>query len=239
MPTVYAALDGLVVTAAGVPDDPQAVSRLTGHEFECFAAAGETAFAGTVDSGLLRSPDRGVTWEPVGGVDERVTAVTIGPRGTVWAGTEPSAVYRSSDGRRFERCGGLADLPSADRWSFPPRPHTHHVRWLTVDPHDPDRAVVSAAHGARSAHTPARAEAYVYRRTGAEWTRATDGLPDPEGTARAILAAGAPGEFYALTNRGLFHTGDGARSWAEVEIDLPGTDESQVGRGLAVTGVPD
>jgi hypothetical protein len=27
----------------------------------------------------------------------------------------------------------LRALPSANTWSFPPRPHTHHVRWIEAD----------------------------------------------------------------------------------------------------------
>ncbi len=113
--------------------------------------------------------------------------------------------------------------------------------------------LVSAARGARSAHTPANAEAYVYRRDAgsnagagaggdggegsrevAAWHLAMDGLPDPGGTVRAVLAAGGPGEFYALTNRGLYHSGDAGQSWAALPVDWPDVYTRQVGRGLAV-----
>jgi hypothetical protein len=36
----------------------------------------------------------------------------------------------------------LQDIPSRDRWSFPPRPWTHHVRWIAPDPHRADRLLV-------------------------------------------------------------------------------------------------
>ncbi len=349
MPTLYAALgDRLLVvrgegTADGgsaTPEEWTATEALVGREFECVAASPERpgrVFAGTVESGLLRSTDSGRTWESVGAFADRVTAVTVSPHeaDTVWVGTEPSAVYRSFDGgETWEGCGGLTDLPSADRWSFPPRPHTHHVRWLAVNPHDPAHVyvaieagafvrtvdggdtwephpegarrdnhtlathpeapcrvyaaagdgyaespdcgstwtypqeglehryvwglavdpgdpgtvVVSAARGARRAHQPEAAGSYVYRRDGNgeddgtdgggrdRWTTAMDGLPDPRGTVRAVLAAGDPGEFYALTNRGLFRSGDAARSWGALEIEWPDAYESEVGRGLAVVG---
>jgi len=66
-----------------------------------------------------------------------VTAVDVGQPeqadgfGIVYAGTEPSAVFRSVDGSdSWVDLASLRALPSADTWSFPPRPHTHHVRWI-------------------------------------------------------------------------------------------------------------
>src|ERR687887_29581 len=36
----------------------------------------------------------------------------------------------------------LQDIPSRERWSFPPRPWTHHVRWIAPDPHDEQALLV-------------------------------------------------------------------------------------------------
>lgn len=292
----------------------------------CIAAssdAPERAFTGTADSGLHRSVDGGRTWGRVGAFTDRITAVTVSPHDLdeVWVGTEPSAVYRSVDGGiHWELRPGLTDLPSADRWSFPPRPHTHHVRWLECDPHesdtlyvaieagafvrttdageswldhpdgarrdnhtiathpdspgrvysaagdgyaessdggntwnypqtgldhryvwglavdpgDPDTVVVSAANGARTAHRIAQAESYVYRRNGSDWQLAMEGLPAPQGTTRAVLAAGTvDGEFLALTNHGLFRSLDAGQSWTRLDIDWDG---DAVGRGVVVVG---
>jgi len=319
---IHAALDDRLLRVRETADW-EADETLVGHEFECLAADGDRVLAGTAKAGLQYSPDGGDTWRTTD-IEGRVTSVTVGPDGTVWVGTEPSAVYRAPNGagEDFETCADLTGLPSSDRWSFPPRPDTHHVRWiavapddpdrlyvaieagafvrstdggeswephaegarrdnhtvithpdapervgvaagdgyaesgdrgttwqypqeglehryvwgLAVDPGDPDRAVVSAARGARSAHTLASAEAYVYRRDAGDdgsWHLAMDGLPDPEGTVRAVLAAGGPGEFYALTNRGLYRSRDGGGSWARLPVEWPDTDT--VGRGLAVS----
>lgn len=108
-------------------------------------------FVGTVDAGLRRSTDRGQTWETVADLGDRVTATTVDPRhpDAVWLGTEPSRLYRSPDaGERWHEVSDLASLPSADRWSFPPRPHTHHVRWIAVDPAAGDRLPVAIEAGA-------------------------------------------------------------------------------------------
>ena len=89
-------------------------------------------YCGTAGAGLFRSRDSGRNWEPVGpGIDHPiVTAVAVGNGeqadglGIVYAGTEPSAVFRSDTGG--DSLAGprrLAALPSADTWIFPTAPH--------------------------------------------------------------------------------------------------------------------
>jgi photosystem II stability/assembly factor-like uncharacterized protein len=56
----------------------------------------------------------------------------------VYAGTEPSNLYRSEDGgQRWQLLPALRRLPSEPSWSFPPRPWTHHVRTIALHPSDP------------------------------------------------------------------------------------------------------
>ncbi len=108
------------------------------------------AWCGTVD-GLLRSEDGAETWEAVGLEGEEVTALSTSPAepGLVWAGTEPSAVYRSEDaGASWGRTEGLLDLPSSSTWSFPPRPDTHLVRWIACHPAAAGRLWVAIEAGA-------------------------------------------------------------------------------------------
>jgi hypothetical protein len=55
--------------------------------------------------------------------------------GAIYAGTEPSALFRSDDGgRTWRELRALLDLPSSPTWSFPPRPWTSHVRWIPPNP---------------------------------------------------------------------------------------------------------
>jgi len=153
MRTIYGALDDRLLVFDDV-DDWSVRERLVGSDLECVAvnpAAGDVVYAGTVGGGLRRSPDGGDSWETVLAAGDRITAVTVDPHDPdrVWAGTEPSGIYRSPDGGdSWAERPGVTDLPSADRWSFPPRPQTHHVRWIEVDPTDPDRLYVAIEAGA-------------------------------------------------------------------------------------------
>ena len=48
---------------------------------------------------------------------------------------EPSEVWRSADaGSAWEQTSRLETLSSSSEWSFPPRPDTHHVRWIACHP---------------------------------------------------------------------------------------------------------
>ena len=42
----------------------------------------------------------------------------------------------------------MKSLLSSYTWAFPPRPFTHHVRWITVDPNNPNTIYVSIEAGA-------------------------------------------------------------------------------------------
>jgi photosystem II stability/assembly factor-like uncharacterized protein len=67
----------------------------------------------------------------------------------VYAGTEPSTLYTSSDGGEFwERMSTLNDLRSSPSWSFLPRPCTHHVRWIEPDVNNPTYVFLAIEAGA-------------------------------------------------------------------------------------------
>jgi photosystem II stability/assembly factor-like uncharacterized protein len=96
-------------------------------------------YAATFDDGLLVSGDGGASWAPPeqGPNEGRVMSVAVS--GSVaYAGTEPSNLYRASDGGRvWELLPALREIPSEPQWSFPPRPYTHHVS--TIAPHPTNR----------------------------------------------------------------------------------------------------
>ena len=141
-----------------------------GPDMECLASVGDALLVGTLDGGLWRgevtseashlgtanrrsAPVSGADFERVDpdGTSDRVTSVAASPHdpAVCWADTEPSMVWRSEDGRRtWREREGLTDLPSEPEWAFPPRPHTHHTRWISPNAHDPGRLYVGVEAGA-------------------------------------------------------------------------------------------
>ncbi len=91
------------------------------------------ARAGTRGRGAFLSVENaGATWEGVELPEADVFSVAIGAAdGALYAGTEPSRLFVARDGGAWAELEALQDIPSRSRWSFPPRPWTHHVRWMT------------------------------------------------------------------------------------------------------------
>src|SRR5688572_10929234 len=109
------------------------------------------AWCGTDRDGVFVSEDDGDTWRQVGLAGRRIQAIAASPTApdAVWAGTEPSEIWQSADtGLTWERSPGLEALPSSSTWSFPPRPHTHHVRWIACHPNERGRLWVAIEAGA-------------------------------------------------------------------------------------------
>lgn len=219
MDRVYAALPDRVAVVDVATDGTQ-VHRETAPapdvSLQCVAVSpvdADVVCCGTADHGLFRSADAGVSWTRVGGIDEpRVTSVTAAPTGdggvTWWAGTEPSRVYRSPDGVAWTACDSLTDLPSASSWAFPPRPHTHHVRWIQVDPHDPDHLYVAVEAGAL-------VQTFDGGRT---WEDRVDG--SRRDTHSMATHPDAPGRAYCAAGDGYAETSDGGATWEHPQDGL-------------------
>lgn len=199
----YAALSDRVLIGAGSHWN----ERLGGHRIECVAADSrrpDQAFVGTAENGLQRTTDGGNRWGQCLVASGRVTSVTISPHDpdVIWAGTEPSAVYRSTDrGHTWTQREGLTDLESSSRWSFPPRPHTNHVRWIEVAPDDPEQLYIAIEAGA-----------FVRSRDGGEtW------IDHPKGGRRdnhtLAVHPDAPDRVYTAAGDGYALSPDRGRSW--------------------------
>lgn len=214
MDRIYAAMrSGLLVRDA----EGDWHERLTDRDLECVCAHSDRpdrAFVGTYEGGLLRTTDGGRSWERVGATTiepDPVMSVAVNPTdpAEVWAGTEPSRVYHSTDGgASWERREGLIDLPTEPEWSFPPRPHTHHVRWIEVDPHDPAHLYVGIEAGAL-VQTHDR---------GATWNDRVAGTKRDNHTL--TTHPDAPGRAYSAAGDGYAETADGGESWRALERGL-------------------
>ncbi|AXR77059.1 WD40/YVTN/BNR-like repeat-containing protein [Natrarchaeobaculum sulfurireducens] len=220
MPTAYAALeDRLLVCVDTTGSGWETSVRLEGYRLECVAVspdAPERAFVGTFEDGLFRSSDAGDSFEPLETpfVSEAVTSLAISPHDpdVLYAGTEPSRVYRSEDaGDSWEPLEGIVDLPSAEEWFFPPRPHTHHVRWLEVDPFDPDRLYVGIEAGA-----------FVYSDDGGEtWQERPTGSRRDNHTL--AVHPDRRGRVYTAAGDGYAESDDGGESWHHPQEGLEHT----------------
>jgi photosystem II stability/assembly factor-like uncharacterized protein len=205
---------------------------LTGHHVQCVAVnphQPDHLYCGTFDAGLWRSPDAGHTWQPVdanstsgtpsSGLPHRsIMSLVVSPttattetsttsaateNATVWAGTEPSAIFRSDDsGATWQEEPSLRKLPSAPTWSFPPRPYTSHVRWIQLDPHDPQRILASIEAGGVMCSEDG----------GATWRdRQRDTPRDAHGLA---MHPDAPGRVYAASGDAAYaESADGGLTW--------------------------
>lgn len=233
MTTAYiATADGLLVAEKITSGDATAAVRLQNERVECVAAspsAPDRVFVGTFDAGLWRSTDAGETFERV---DESIESDAVTALGisrhdpdTVWAGTEPSRIYRSTDGgQTWEHRGGLADLPSASRWSFPPRPDTHHVRWIESAPVGRDTWYVGIEAGA-----------FVVTRDGGEtWHDRPPGARRDNHTI--ATHSDVPERVYSAGGDGYAESDDAGRTWEQRHDGL----EHRYCWGLAVDpGDPD
>jgi photosystem II stability/assembly factor-like uncharacterized protein len=200
---------------------------LTGSSPQCVAvdpSGSGVVFCGTFDRGLWRSVDAGDSWERAGedAIRDPVTAVAVsaveraGEHGVVYVGTEPSAVYRSEDGgetwRELER---LRELPSEPEWSYPPRPETDHVRWISPDPNVTGRVFVAIEAGA-----------LVRTEDGGEtWE---DRVPDgPRDSHTLATHRDAPDRLYSAAGDGFMaagygyaESGDAGTTWQRISEGL-------------------
>ena len=169
------------------------------------------AWCGTNRDGVFRTDDGGKTWRPVGLAGRLIMAVTASPveRDTVWIGTEPSEVWRSADGgATWQETARLETLRSSPEWSFPPRPDTHHVRWIACHPGEPQRlwvaieagALVSTVDGGRTWHD---------RVPGGPWD-----------THELAVHPDAPDALRVSAGDGYFESDDAGRTWRSPRAGL-------------------
>ncbi len=99
------------------------------------------------------SEDGGASWDQVasGGIDFReMWALAVHPTrpGEVYVGTMPAALYVSENGARsFRELPTFRDLPDYGRWTFPPAPHTAHIRCIALDARVPDDILAGIEEG--------------------------------------------------------------------------------------------
>jgi hypothetical protein len=99
----------------------------------------DTVYAGLRERGVRRTSDGGRSWVDSALPEPGVFSLAVSAAdGAVYAGTEPSRLFRSEDrGESWRELDALLELPSRPTWRFPPRPWTSHVRWIAPNPTTP------------------------------------------------------------------------------------------------------
>jgi hypothetical protein len=214
------AREGLIILTSRGNTGWRAELRLNGEEVQSLAAdplRPELVYGGTSGAGVFRSEDAGESWRPANGglAHRKIMSLAVNPverangRGVVYAGTEPSSVFRSEDGgERWHELTGLTDLPSSNEWSFPPRPQTHHVRYIQPDPHVAGRLYVAIEAGALVRTDDA----------GRSWR---DRVPSgPYDTHTLATHPAARNRFYSAAGDGYFESHDGGDTWQQPDEGL-------------------
>lgn len=103
-------------------------------------------YAAVSGRGVFRSDDNGRSFEQSSNQfrSQRVWSLGVSASergdhgGVVYAGTMPSAAYRSEDGgRNWRELTAFQDVPGQDNWSFPPQPTTHLIHKIAVPVTEP------------------------------------------------------------------------------------------------------
>lgn len=199
--------------------DVASARRVALHRGRLYCAARE---------GLWRSSNGGTSWEQIFAATEvsEVTALEVTDGEHIYLGTEMSAVFVTNidNVTDWQRSGQLESLSSADEWSFPPRPDTHHVRWLKADPTDPQRLYAAI-------------EAGALVRTfdgGRSWQDRVEG--SPLDTHHLAIHPRQPNHLWSAAGDGIFCSKDRGDSWAHDEEGL----EFTYGWSVAIdSGEPD
>ena len=129
MTKLYIALEQALAVVSQHGQGWKGEIHLAGNNTQCVAVdplRPEHVYCGTFGQGLWRSWNAGRTFEQVGeGITHnQITSVAVseteraGDTGVVYAGTEPSALFRSEDGGdSWRELATLRELPSAPTWS--------------------------------------------------------------------------------------------------------------------------
>jgi photosystem II stability/assembly factor-like uncharacterized protein len=161
--------------------------------------------------GLMRSSDRGESWE-----DHRPGAQRD---------VHSLAWHPSVEGRAYEAGGGGAaySTDGGETWEPADDGRDRHYTWsVAVDPDDPECWYVSASTGPFAAHGGRDPQALIYaRRDGQPWRPLAGGLPEPLPAMPYALLATDGRVFAGFADGRLWESRDRGDTWAPLQLDGP------------------
>src|SRR5262249_38916940 len=153
--------------------------------------------------GLMRSIDRGVTWQDHRpGAQRDVHSLAWHPR------VRGRAYEAGGGGAAFSEDGGESWQPADER-------RDRHYNWsFAVYPEDPELWYISASTGPYAAHGRGDPQARVYRQRAREpWRALADGLPEPLPAMPYALVAADGRLFAGLADGQIWESSDRGDSW--------------------------
>jgi photosystem II stability/assembly factor-like uncharacterized protein len=163
---------------------------------------GDLLLVGIELGGLMRSSDRGVSWQ-----DHRPGAQRD---------VHSLAWHRRVEGRAYEAGGGGAAWSNdgGETWQPADAGRDRHYTWaLAVDPDDADAWYVSVSTGPFAAHGGADPEARIYAWRDGEWRALAGGLPEPLPAMPYALVATEARLIAGLADGQLWESGDRGERW--------------------------
>jgi photosystem II stability/assembly factor-like uncharacterized protein len=180
---------------------------------------------------LHRSGDDGVNWEEIGvpgyaGIDgdpslKMIWSLEAGAPGTLWAGTIPGGLFRSTDrGANWELMKNLWDDPLRSQW-FGGGYDEPGIHSICVDPRDANRIVIAVSCGG----------VWVSEDNGDTWRVRCEGLwadymppeqrenPTTQDPHRLVQCKDAPDQFWIQHHNGIFRSTDACNHWERIEAE--------------------
>jgi photosystem II stability/assembly factor-like uncharacterized protein len=169
---------------------------------------GELLLVGIELGGLMRSTDRGETWQ-----DHRPGAQRD-VHSLAWHPAEPGRAYEAGGG------GAAWSDDAGETWRPADDGRDRHYTWsVAVDSEDPALWYVSASTGPFAAHGGGDPQARIFRRRGDEpWQALAGGLPDPLDAMPYALVAADGRLFAGLADGRIFESRDRGDSWRALEL---------------------
>ena len=181
---------------------------------------GETFFAGT-DKGQYKSIDGGRNWQLKGLEQYKIFSLAFHPSDpkTIYAGTEPALLFRSSDGgETWTELDGVRKLPGRSKWCYPAPPYIAHIKGIAIHPEDPEVMYCSIEEGGVIQSLDA-GESWRYVSKGeAETFRPVSRVTGVYQDCHVVrISPHDPDSLFLTTGDGLYRSDDCGKSWRRID----------------------